>query len=146
MDPMDTHWRMLMVRERELQVAFAEYSFLSMCGGVYPQDVIRMRANITGVLPPPVVVVKIEDEEVLPTVVASEIVPLKQMIKDLLTGDNSDIGETQFNSLCRSVRMACGESLRTFKRHHSAFVRVEDADIVRAALERVLKTKLNGGV
>ena len=129
----------MMVREKELQVAYAEYWFLAMCGGVHSEDVQRLRAGVTGV-PPTVVTVKVEDmacEEPA----ASEIVPLKQMIKDLLVGSGPS-GETQLNALCRSVRIACGDALQTVMRHHSSCVRVEDLEVVRAGLARVLRERV----
>ena len=139
MTPVDLHWQVLMMRERELQVAFAEYTFLSMCGGVNPEDVARLRANVTGILPPPVVV-KIEDcpEDAVP---ASEIMPLKQMIKDLLVGVGPE-GEGQLNALCRSVRQECGDAIKTYTRHHASYVRVDDKDKIRSALARVFRARM----
>jgi hypothetical protein len=126
---MDLYWRQLMVRERELHVAQAEYAFLSVCGGVRPEDVQRLRAFVTGVVPPPVIV-KVEPLE---EVTASELVPLKQLVRELW----GDAPDGQLNSLCRSVRGACGEALRVFKRHQATFVRLEDRAVVENALKRV---------
>ena len=139
MDPIDHRWREMIVREKELQVANAEYWFLAMCGGVHLEDVQRLRAGVTGVVPT-VVTVKVEDmacEEPA----ASEIVPLKQMIRDLLVGSGPS-GETQLNALCRSVRIACGDALWTVMRHHSSCVRAEDREVVRAGLARVLRERV----
>ena len=141
MDPLDAHWRMLMVRERELQVAYAEYSFLAMCGGVRSEDVARLRANVTGILPPPVVI-KIEDVEDLPVVAAKEIMPLKQMVKDLLVGEMGPVGDSQLNALCRSVSIQCGDTVRSFKKHKASYVHVDDKPTVQAALVRVLRARM----
>lgn len=138
MDPIDHRWREMIVREKELQVANAEYWFLAMCGGVHSEDVQRLRAGVTGV-PPTVVTVKVEDMGSEEQAV-SEIIPLKQMIKDLLVGSGPS-GETQLNALCRSVRIACGDALRTVMRHHSSCVRAEDREVVRAGLARVLRER-----
>jgi hypothetical protein len=132
---LDLYWRQLMVRERELQVAHAEYSFLSVCGGMRPEDVHRLRAFVTGHAPP--VVIKVEPLE---EVVASEIVSLKQMVRELWMEPSS---EGQLNSLCRSVRAACGESLRVFKRHQATFVRIEDRGMVEEALKRVMHGRMD---
>ena len=122
-----------MMRERELQVALAEYTFLSMCGGVSEHDVARLRASVC----PPPVVIKIEDDPVT----ASEIMPLKQMIKDLLVG-TGPLGEGHFNALCRNVRRECGDAVQVFKRHQASFVRIEDKEKVQAALGRVFRARL----
>ena len=79
MDPYTTaQWQAVLLRERELQVAYSEYAFLAMCGGVRDEDLRRLRA---AVVPTPLVVVKIEDAPLSDG--SGGYTPLKQMIRVL---------------------------------------------------------------
>jgi|GEM_PF-4463768 len=127
MDPYTTaQWQALLLRERELQVAYSEYAFLAMCGGVRDEDLRRLRA---AVVPTTMVVVKIEDDPPPPPV-SGGYTPLKQMIREERPG----AADGELNALCRRVRLACGDGLRIVKRHQAVFVADGDRAAVRAAL------------
>lgn len=128
-----------MMRERELQVALAEYTFLSMCGGISEHDVARLRASVC----PPPVVIKIEDDDAPKPVYTSGFVSLKSVIRDLLVG-SGPTGETQLNALCRRVRGVCGNKLTTYQRHNASHVRVGDIGVVRNGLAMVMRERLDG--
>ena len=137
----------LEVKERTLRAVREELDLLNVCGGVFPDDVARLRYAIVGPqvavnehqMPIPAIVIKDDPD---PATVNPDPPPhhnqpttsLKAMLQGMLPCLLSDAHMIQ---LCKRVKRRI-EGVYTFRRHQATFVLAADWQPVRAALEQEL--------
>ena len=136
----------LEIRERSLRSVRDEMDLLNMCGGLFPEDVARLRSSIVGNVGPsgdqvnavPVIVVKAEPvEPVVPVVKLHHNQPtmsLKSMLQSMLP---TPVSDSQMTQLCKRMKRRM-TTLYTFQKHKATFVMTQDWLQVRAALEKEL--------
>ena len=135
------------VKERTLRVVREEYDLLNACGGVFPNDIARLRGVIVGnnnteqpqpygvnQHQPPVAAIVIKDEPEDNTVPRHHNQPttsLKAMLQGMLPCLLSDAHMIQ---LCKRIKRRIS-NVYTFRRHQATFVLAADWEPIRDALQ-----------
>ena len=132
------------IRERTLRVVREEIDLLNACGGVYADDVARLRAVIVGaavVAQPscdsrhaiPAIVIKDEPDTSQPFHHNKPSTSLKAMLQGMLP---CLVADAQMIQLCKRVKRRMGSEVYTFRKHQATFLLTDDWPKVRAALEQ----------
>ena len=130
----------LEVKERTLRTVREELDLLNMCGGVFPNDIARLRGVIVGnelqgvnehCAPVSAIVIKDEPEDNVPRHHNQPTTSLKAMLQGMLPCLLSDAHMIQ---LCKRIKRRIS-NVYTFRRHQATFVLAADWEPIRDALQ-----------